>query len=310
MQIICTGASGLVGFNAVEALLRRGHKVLAVFGSRRLPGAAGLEQISADLANQNEIERLVLDRFPDAVVNCAAVSSPSVVDANPEPARRLNVDLPEKLAQLANHVGARLIHLSTDMVFDGTRPPYVNTDIPAPYNLYGEMKLEAEKAVLRYAAPTSVVLRISHVCGRGLSQTRSFDEKLFQAFASGKKAFLPDNEIKRFLPVSHAAEVVAELLERPKLSGIYHYAGSESISRYDAGARICERFGLDPERFLEKAPCPEYADFSLDCENLLAKIKTPAANFDRILDEIRVPDNCAEWYENETGRKITRRYKL
>ena len=310
MQIICTGAGGLVGYNTVLAAVRRGHKVLALCGTNSLPSISGVEQMRVDLAEQNEIERIILDRFPDAIVNCAAISSPAVVDEQPELAKKLNAWLPEKLAQLANHVNARLIHLSTDMVFDGKHAPYINTDIPAPFNLYGETKLEAEKAVLKYAAPTSVVLRISHVCGRGLSQKRSFDEKLFQAFARGEKLALPDNEIKRFLPVSHVADLIVELAERSNLSGIYHYAGAESLSRYDAAVRICKRFGLDPSEFLTRVSLPETVDLSLDCQNLLSKVKTPAADFVRILDELQIPDNCADWYESRTGRKTVKRYKL
>lgn len=310
MLIICTGATGLIGYNFILSAKRRGHKVIAICGSQSLPKIQGVEIVSADLTQHAQIERLVIDHFPDAVVNCAAISSPSVVEKNPELARQMNIALPEKLAQLANHVNAQFIHLSTDMVFDGKAAPYINTDVPKPFNLYGQTKLEAEKAVLAYAAHTSVVLRISHVCGRGLSQKRSLDEKLFQAWAKGEKTKLPDNEIKRFLPVSQIADLLTELCERKNISGIHHYAGSESLSRYEAGCRICKRFGLDPDKFIEKENYKEDADFSLDCEALLKKVKTRAVTFDEILSEIKVPDACLDWYEKETGKTQIKRYTI
>ncbi len=310
MLIICTGASGLIGYNFIESATKRGHKVIGISQNQALPSVSGLERMSLDLTNHEQIERLILDKFPDAIVNCAAISSPAVVEKEPELAKKMNIDLPEKLAQLANHVGARLIHLSTDMVFDGKCAPYINTDVPTPFNLYGETKLEAEKKVLAYAAACSVVLRISHVCGRGLSQKRSLDEKLFLAWSKGEKTAIPSNEIKRFLAVDTLAELLVELVERQNLTGIYHYAGSESLSRYEAAKRICKRFKLDPAKFIEDAPYPALADFSLDCQNLLSKVKTRALSFEEVLDRISIPDACLDWYEKETGIRQIKRYKL
>ena len=310
MQIICTGATGLVGFNFIKAALSRGHKIVAICGSEDFPKMGGVEAVKLDLTDFAAVERLFLDRFPEAIANCAAISSPSVVDKNPQMAHVLNVLLPEKLAMLANHMGSRLLHLSTDMVFDGTAAPYKNTDNPCPFNLYGQTKLMAEKAVLKYAASQSVVLRISHVCGRGLKQNRSFDEKLFLALARGEKYAQPDNEIKRFEPASRVGELMTELFERPNLSGIYHYCGLESLSRYKAACLICEKFGLDAEKFVAKKNLPQDVDFSLDMSCISSRVKTPAANFSEILDEIQIPDSCLEWYKKETGKTPIRRFKL
>ncbi|MBR4597979.1 MAG: SDR family oxidoreductase [Opitutales bacterium] len=310
MQIICTGATGLVGYNFVKAALSRGHKITAICNSSDFPKMEGVEVAKLDLSDFSAVERFFLDRFPEAIANCAAISSPSVVDKNPERARVLNVLLPEKLAMLANHMNSRLVHLSTDMVFDGSRAPYKNTDAPRPFNQYGQTKLEAETAVLKYAASQSVVLRISHVCGRGLKQNRSFDEKLFHCLARGEKYEQPENEIKRFLPASRVAELMTELFERPNVSGIYHYCGLESLSRYEAARRICEKFGLDPQKYLEKKNLPKDADFSLDMSCISSRVKTPAVNFAEILDEIEIPDACLEWYQAQTGKTPIKRFKL
>lgn len=310
MQIICLGATGLVGSNFVKEALRRGHKVTAISQNAPYPQTAGVESLTMDLTDNAKLERLFLDRFPEYVVNCAAISSPAVVDKNPELAHKVNALLPERLAMLANHVGSRLIHLSTDAVFDGTCAPYKNTDMPCPSSLYGQTKLMAEKAVLKYAASQSVVLRISHVCGQGLKQNRSFDEKLFLAMASGKKYEVLENEIKAFQPVSRVAELLVELCERPNISGIYHYAGLDSMSRFEAARRICEHFGLDSEEFLTPIRLERDADFTLDISALSDRVRTPAVNFSEILQEIKVPDSCLEWYEKKTGRRQIKRFKL
>ena len=152
MLILCTGATGLVGYNFVKAASAAGHNVVAVCGKNALPPLRGVKSVSCDLSDAEAVQRMVLDAFPEAIVNCAAISHPADVDANPELAEKLNVALPANLAVLADHVNARFIHLSTDMVFDGTCPPYKNTDVPMPLNLYGQTKLLAEKKVLKIIA--------------------------------------------------------------------------------------------------------------------------------------------------------------
>lgn len=310
MQIICTGATGLVGYNFVNAALARGHKVVALSNEADFPQMKNVECVKADLTDLSAIERLVLDRFPDAIVNCAAISSPAVVDKNPTLSHKINVALPERLAQLANHVSARIIHLSSDMVFDGKSAPYKNTDMPYPNTLYGTTKLMAEKAVLKYAAPLSVVLRIAHVCGMGLKQNRSFNEKLFLAFMRGEKQSLADNDFRSFEPASRVGELMVEFLERSNISGIHHYCGLESLSRYEAAHRICEHFKLDPEKFLERTHLDEDVNMTLDMSSLDNKIKTPAVMFSETLLDMRVPDACLEWYKNETGTVQIKRFKL
>ena len=74
---------------------------------------------------------LCLEVWPDVIVNCAALSNPATVDAHPQRAEKINVALPRQLAQLATHLGARFLHISTDMVFDGhAAKPYRSTGMP------------------------------------------------------------------------------------------------------------------------------------------------------------------------------------
>ncbi len=310
MLIICTGASGLVGWNFVNQALERGHKVVALYDRLALPERKNLTSVRCDLRDTNAVQRMVLDMFPDAIVNCAAISSPSVVDKNVDLAKKLNIDLPERLAQMAFHVSARFLHLSTDMVFDGTKAPYIFTDMPMPFNLYGQMKLIAEKKVLAAAAKNSVVLRITHVCGNGLAGNRSLNEKHFMAWASGRKIDAPANDIRRPSSAKNVADVLVELCERTSITGIHHFCGSESLSRYDIARRICEHFSLDVNEFVNKTELERPVDLSLDCFDLYGKIKTRPLQFDEILSEMKVPASCENWYFEKTGKRAVKRYKI
>ena len=84
MQILCTGATGLVGYNFIKAAAEAGHKVTAVCGTRELPQIKNVEALKCDLLDEHATQRLVLDVFPQIIVDCAAISSPTDVDANPE----------------------------------------------------------------------------------------------------------------------------------------------------------------------------------------------------------------------------------
>ena len=141
MKILLTGASGLLGNAYAEAAIRRGHEIIAL-ANQNSPTAAGLVRtLQQDLSDTTELTSLILELWPDAIVNSAAISNPVSVDAEPKLAEKINVALPRHLAQLSTHLGARLIHISTEIVFDGqSEEPYRSTAMPAPNNLYGQTK--------------------------------------------------------------------------------------------------------------------------------------------------------------------------
>ena len=139
----------MAGAAFCSAAVRRGFETKA-FSHRnpvKVDGIAGHTRL--DLNDLNGLERPLLDMWPDVIVNAAAGSEPDKVDQDPEAATRINVDFPSRLAEIANHLGARLIHLSSDLVFDGSQSPYRSTDLPNPLSSYGKQKLDAEKKVLK-----------------------------------------------------------------------------------------------------------------------------------------------------------------
>jgi len=303
MKIIITGASGLAGHAILQEAARRRHEIIAVSGSREatLPPSAQGRQI--DLADNAEIEALILEEFPDIIINCSAVSSPAAVEANPDVAEKVNVGLPRHLAMLANHLSARFYHLSTDMVFDGVEGPFKSTDSPNPRNLYGQMKMLAEREVLMFGKEFATVMRIAILTGNSPGGERSLHERLFKQWAEGKRTPLFTNEIRQPLSVTNLAEVVGELCERPNLHGLFHWAGTDTLSRYEIGQRILERFNL-PGDLIEPVEAPEDRplDLRLDLHPLLAKLRTPPSPFSDQLARMDVPALCRAWHATMTGQ--------
>lgn len=314
MKIVVTGASGFLGREACLAAVRRGHQVLALGGSRA-PTIPDVTHARAfDLCSEAALEALILEEFPHAVVHCAALPTIEACLAEPARARTLNTEVPKKLAQLCFHLGAKLVHLSTDTVFDGVAGNYQHTDKPAPLNLYGETKAAAEIEVMRYGREHAAVLRTSPIIGNSVGGDRGLHERLFASWKDGKATSLFTDEIRQPVEVSNLADVTIELCERSNLSGVYHWAGTDAMSRHEIGRRIARHFGLDAEalvRPISRADVPSAAarprDLSLRLHPLAGKLRTPAQSFEELLAQLRVPRGCEEWYERQTGRKVVRR---
>ena len=146
VKVALFGSSGLLGSAVSSALGKRGHSYIPYSNQVSVKNSKKI-----CLSDSEQLTRQLLDEWPDAIINCAAISSPDAVTQNPEFARAINVDGAIRLAEIASHLGARYLHISTDMVFDGSSSPYRSTDIPNPLGEYGIQKLDAEKGVLAVA---------------------------------------------------------------------------------------------------------------------------------------------------------------
>lgn len=249
MKLLITGASGLVGSAVARLAGAAGHEVTGVVGRwrERVPGTTGL--LARDLARPGEGAELIHGLRPDAVVNAAAIADPGACETAPDLSQRLNVEFPAELALAAAQAGVRLLHLSSEQVFDGEHAPYAETDPARPLNLYGRQKLASEQRVLG-AAPTAAVVRIPLLLGNSLTSRRSVHEKLFELWATGEPARLYVDEIRQVCSADSVARVLLALAARAELTGIFHWAGAEPVSRHELGQRLARHFGAAPERLI------------------------------------------------------------
>lgn len=306
MTIFLTGASGLVGSVFAQAAARRGHRVIGVVGSYagELPGVA--VKRSLDLTDEAALSAAVLDAFPEAIVNCAAVSVPEQCELDPARAQTLNVTLPATLARLAHHVSARFIHLSSEQVFDGTRTtPYQAGDATSPINLYARQKIESERAVQAAAREFALTIRAPLLMGDSPGGKRSLHERMLADWSAGKTPRLYTDEFRQPCTADNLAEVMVEACERRDLLGVMHWAGSELISRYDLGVKIRERFKLTekqaPLAAVTRAETPDAAKkrqacLALDISPLAGKLKTRPQSVAQQLEGLKIPVPVREWY--------------
>lgn len=235
MRILITGASGLLGVNlALEAA--KEHTVFGQINSLFLKNAP-FEQCSGDLMEKNAVEKLIDSIQPDWVIHCAAIADIDACEENPTLARQVNSELPGRIAKTCKDK-AKLIYISTDAVFDGTKEEYTESDTPNPLGVYSRTKLDGEHAVLD-ANPDAIVARIN-LFGWSLFGTRSLAEWFFYNLQAGKTVNGFTDVVFCTQLVNDLAGVLFTMLEKD-LSGIYHVVGADCISKYEFGLEMARR---------------------------------------------------------------------
>ena len=261
-----TGANGLIGNYLVQTAPR--------FVPRWRVRA--LTRADFDLLDFAAVRREFSKDQPQLIIHCAAITVVSEAQKNPALARRVNVEVTKLLAELAAEIP--LVFFSTDLVFDGRRGNYAETDATNPLHVYGETKLAAEIIVLENAH--NLVLRTSLNAGSSLSGKRAFNEQLrhtLQSAEQGMKLFM--DEFRCPVPAAETARTVWELVGK-KCVGLYHVAGAEKLSRHQIAELLVKRWPEVTAKIesgsAKDFPGPVRAlDTSLDISKVQKVLSTP-----------------------------------
>lgn len=248
MKLLITGASGLLGLNlALEAM--SAHEVIGVDRGKLV--RAPFRVVKTDLLAPDAVETLLDATRPEWVVHCAALADLEACEDDPGLARRLNADIPAQLASACAARGIRLVHISTDAVFDGTKDGfYTEEDTPNPLGIYAQTKLAGERAVLD-AYPGAVVARVNFY-GWSLGGRRSLAEFFFNNLTHNKSMSGFTDVVFCPMFVRHLAGVLLSMLEK-RLSGLYHAVGAQAMSKYQFGVEIARKFSLPESEISPKS---------------------------------------------------------
>lgn len=230
----------MLGLNLALAAHEQ-HTVIGV-DRCRLAGVP-FELMCADLLDAGAVDSILDTARPEWLIHCAALADVDACEANPNLAHRLNAGLPGKLASACARRGIRLVHLSTDSVFDGMKEDvYTEAEAPNPLGVYAESKLHGEQAVFS-VNPLAVIARVNFF-GWSLSGIRSIAEFFFNGL-SAKKPCNGFTDIW-FCPlfVGDLGAILLKMLEKG-LSGLYHVVGSYALTKYEFGVRLARQFGFE-----------------------------------------------------------------
>jgi dTDP-4-dehydrorhamnose reductase len=223
-----TGGQGLLGSRVCRRLKAAGEEVFAP--SREV----------LDLADGQKVLAFVEETRPDVILNPASMTEVDLCEREPERAFRDNVRAPVNLAKAAGKVGAHLVHLSTDYVFDGEAGPYSEDDLPNPRGVYALTKHMGEQAV-RAMGGSFAVARTAVVYGWPAARRPNFGAWLVGALRSGQEVRLFEDQFVSPSLADHVAEMVIELGQR-KLTGVWNTAGAETVNRLQFAQALCEVF--------------------------------------------------------------------
>ncbi|HEY8151087.1 MAG TPA: SDR family oxidoreductase [Vicinamibacteria bacterium] len=238
-RVLVTGASGLLGGRLAE-LLASAYDVIAM--RHHAPVPAGLTAVDADLLEFGALARAVEAARPEAVLHSAALADADRCEAEPDLARRCNVEASAEIARLCHARGLRLIALSTDLVLGGDVAFSVEDPPARPILVYGRTKRDAEEAILD-ESPHAAVLRVALVIGRGYGPRTTASESIAAALVAGRRPRLFDDQYRTPIDPESIADAVGRVLEAAA-GGRFHLGGAERLTRYELGQRVAQVLGL------------------------------------------------------------------
>jgi dTDP-4-dehydrorhamnose reductase len=262
-NILITGGKGQLG-----------RALCDLIDAKQLPfQVVAVDADELDITDQEAVNRFVASVNPSFVVNCAAYTAVDKAEEEPERAMAINGTAVGYLARAATTCGARLIHISTDYVFDGTGHKPYRTDHPAhPTSVYGQTKLEGEIAAM-YHAPDAIVIRTSWLYYQG---GKNFVNTIVQKAALGQPLKVVADQIGSPTYAGDLAKAIVRILQEPspaRSPRLYHYANSGTASWYDFASAIVDLLGLScpiepiaTTALNLPAPRPHYS--VLDCSDL------------------------------------------
>ena len=227
-MIVVLGANGMLGTDLMEALNRQGFS------------AEGLDLPAFDITDPVQLKDAV--SRADVVVNCAAYTNVEKAESEPQLAYVVNGRAVGLLGEYAAAKGIPVLHISTDFVFDGKLDrPYAETDKTNPISVYGQTKLDGEQLLIESGARVCI-LRIQWTYG---TAGNNFVLKMIEAAKTRDTIKVVDDQVGAPTATVEIANAICQILSRKTFAeGIFHYAASGYVSRYDMAKFIFENAGI------------------------------------------------------------------
>jgi dTDP-4-dehydrorhamnose reductase len=241
-RILVIGANGMLGQRVIHFYSLRENTQLLGCSFEPDPCFNNVDYKSCDITKREAIKDIVLDFYPDYIINTAAFTNVDLCETERETAWKINVKGVEYLSEASRVIDAHLIQISTDYIFDGTKGPYDERAKPNPLGYYGRTKLASEN-VLKISGAYYTVLRTNVLYGIAGNRP-DFVRWVVASMKKGTPIRIVTDQINNPTYIDDLVQAIDKVLEYKKY-GIYNIGGREFISRYDFTLRIADYFNLD-----------------------------------------------------------------
>ena len=291
-KLLVTGASGFLGWNLVNTA--KAHWDVFGIYKRHHDTIKDVSMVRIDLTENTDLKRCFNEIRPDAVIHTAALSNPNYCEVHPVESRKANVDASIAIAGLCASLSIPLVFTSTDLVFDGSSPPYPETHAVNPVNVYGEHKAMAEEMMMR-TYPKTTICRMPLMFGYSGSVNKGFTAEMILSLTQGKPLTLFSDEYRTPVDAQSASTGLLFFLSGANGETI-HLGGNTRISRFEMGRLTADLLSCDTRGIISlkqkdmPMPAKRPADVSLDSSKARSMGYAPLDIKDALTATIEVMD--------------------
>ena len=242
-RILVAGANGMLGQSLCGYYTKQNNVQLLACSLEEQPVLNNIDYLHCDITKRESVKKVVLDFYPDYIVNTSAFTNVDLSETEREEAWKVNVKGVEYLSEAARILDVRIIHISSDYIFDGRDGPYSENQKPNPLGYYARTKLAGENA-LKISGVLHSILRTNVLYGSGSNCKIDFVKWLINLLKDGKEVRIVTDQINNPTFVEDLVQGISKVIEFNK-TGVYNIGGKEFLSRYEFSEIIAEFFGLD-----------------------------------------------------------------
>ncbi|MBD3170291.1 MAG: sugar nucleotide-binding protein [candidate division Zixibacteria bacterium] len=243
-RLLITGSAGYLGYHTAF-LLHDSFEIAGTFHNN-FTSVHPIKQYKVDITDPDSVNDCFRRFEPHWVVHSAAAPDVDWCANNPDEAMLINRDGSKNVALACENVGARMIHISTDLVFDGEKGDYTEDDEVCPNTIYGDTKLAAEKEVQRVSGGF-IIFRVALIYGIDSPFKKGYIFSTMDKLRRGEKVLFFTDQFRTPLYVADAANAIEGAIENEAPGGIYHISGDDKVTRLEFGEIMREVYGFDKE---------------------------------------------------------------